>query len=334
MSGDNANNSTNDGLTQSGLYGIRVQDEEICLNHPDVSNIVAVYESLDTNAPLFDKLVFTSTDPVFTNAIVGEVIIGEDTNAVARIVAIDAGTSSISIVYKTIDKFKLLETLLFQESNTSATLQSAILGKYKDVTNSFTLDKGQREQYYDYSRLLRNNDNYIPTRQLLVVYDRYDIPSSDVGDVFTVNSYDAERFSKDVPAIGKRGIRATDTLDFRPRVSTYDPSTATVSPFYPSNRLIDSGSRIVTPNETSKFSYQVYLGRIDKVILKNVGDAVIDKGIPSANPKPPADQPDAMTLATIVWPPFLYDTSNAQVYLVDNRRYTMRDIGNLSLIHI
>ena len=329
ISGTNANSSNNDGLTQSGLYGVRVQDEEICLNYPDVANIVAVYESLDTNVPLFDKLVFTSTDPIFQNAVVGEVIIGEDTNAVARIVAIDAGSSSISIVYKTIDKFRLLETLLFQESNTSATLQSITLGKYKDVTNSFTLDKGQREQYYDYSRLLRVNESYVPTKQLLVVLDRYEIPSSDVGDVFTVNSYDSERFAKDIPAIGKSGIRATDTLDFRPRVATFVPNSATVSPFFPSNRVIDSGSRIVTPNESSKFKYQHYLGRIDKVILKTVGDVVIDKGIPSANPKPPADQPDAMTLATIVWPPYLFDTSNAQVYLIDNRRYTMRDIGDI-----
>ena len=329
ISGSNANSSNNDGLTQSGIYGIRVQDEEICLNYPDVANIVAVYESLDTNIPVFDKLVFTSTDPIFQNAVVGEAIVGENTNAVARIVAIDAGSSTISVVYKTIDKFSLLETLLFQESNSTATLQSIILGKYKDVTNSFTLDKGQRDQYYDYARLLRNNNTYIPTRQLLVILDRYDIPSSDVGDVFTVNSYDPERFAKDVPAIGKRGVRATDTLDFRPRVATFVPASASVSPFFPSNRVIDSGSRIVTPNESSKFKYQHYFGRIDKVILKTVGDAVIDKGIPSANPKPPADQPDAMTLATIVWPPFLYDTSNAQVYLVDNRRYTMRDIGNI-----
>ena len=327
-SGSTANQTLDDGLTTSGLYGIRIQDQEICLNYPDVSEVVAVYESLDKNVPILDKLVFTSTDPIFTNAIVGETIVGETTNAVARIVSVDAGSSSISIVYKTTDKFSLLETLLFQESNTSATLQAVSPGKYNDVTDSFAIDKGQKDQYYDYSRLIRTSNSYIPSKQLLVIFDRYDIPSSDTGDVFTVNSYDADRFKKNVPSIGKSNIRASDTLDFRPRVAIFDPSSAAVSPFFPSNRDgIQSGNRIVTPNENSRFKYKHYYGRMDKVLLKSVGKIVVQKGEPSSNPKAPADDPSAMTLATIVWPPYLYATTSAKVFLIDNRRYTMRDIG-------
>ena len=327
-SGSNAGGSVDDGLTPSGLYGIRVQDEEICLNWPDVSEVVAVYESLDKNTPILDKLIFSSTDPIFQNAIVGEAIVGENTNAVAQIVSVDAGNSSLSIVYKTTDKFQLLETLLFQESNSTATLQAVSPGKYNDVTDAFNLDKGQRDQFYDYSRLLRINDGYIPSRKLLVIINRYDIPSSDTGDVFTVNSYDAERFSKNVPTIGKSTTRASDTLDFRPRVVEFTPASAAVSPFYPSNRnTIQTGNRIVTPNESSRFDYKHYFGRMDKVLLKSSGNIVVQKGEPSSNPKPPADDPSAMTLATIVWPPYLYATTSAQVFLIDNRRYTMRDIG-------
>ena len=328
LSGSTANNTIDDGLTTSGLYGIRVQDEEICLNFPDVSEVIAVYESLDKNKPILDQLVFSSTDPIFQNAIVGETIVGENTNAVARIVSVNAGSSSISIVYETTDKFQLLETLLFQESNSTATLQSSIQGKYNNVTDAFTLDKGQRDQFYDYSRLLRVNNGYIPSRKLLVVLDRYDIPAADTGDIFTVNSYDADRFKKNVPTIGKSGVRATDTLDFRPRVVEFTPNSAAVSPFFPSNRnTIQSGNRIVTPNENSRFKYKHYFGRMDKVLLKSTGNIIVQKGEPSSNPKPPADDPSAMTLATIVWPPYLYKTSNARVFLIDNRRYTMRDIG-------
>ena len=57
--------SVNDGLNHSNLYGIRVQDRDICLNEADVAiDIVAIYESLDLNAPILDKLTFTSTDDV------------------------------------------------------------------------------------------------------------------------------------------------------------------------------------------------------------------------------------------------------------------------------
>tara|TARA_Y200000002_G_scaffold11375_1_gene9318 strand:+ start:1696 stop:9069 length:7374 start_codon:yes stop_codon:yes gene_type:complete len=327
-SGTTTGSSVDDGLTPSGLYGIRVQDEEICLNFPDVAKVAAVYESLDKNKPILDQLVFSSTDPIFQNAIVGETIVGENSNSVAIIVSVNAGTSSISIVYKTTDKFQLLETLLFQESNSSATLQGTTPGKYNDVTDAFTLDQGQREQYYDYSRLLRINDGYIPSRKLLVVLDRYEIPSADTGDVFTVNSYDAERFKKDIPGIGKSSKRATDTLDFRPRVVEFTPSSAAVSPFFPSNRdTIQSGNRIPTPNENSRFKYKHYLGRMDKVLLKSTGNIIVHQGEPSVKPVPPADDPGSMVLATIAWPPFLYQTSNARVFLIDNRRYTMRDIG-------
>ncbi len=328
-SGSTAGQTIDDGLTTSGLYGIRVQDQEICLNHPDVSEVVAVYESLDKNTPILDELVFTSTDPIFQNAIVGENIVGQNTNAVARIVAIIPGDSKIQIVYKTLDNFQLLETLEFQESNSTATLQAVSPGKYNDVTDAFTLDKGQREQYYDYARLLRVNDGYVPSKQLLVIYDRYDIPSSDTGDVFTVNSYDAERFSKNIPGIGKANYRASDTLDFRPRVPEFTPASASVSPFYPSNRNNFTLDRIVTPNESSRFSYKHYFGRIDKVLLKTTGNMIVQKGTPSSNPKPPADDPNAMSLATIVWPPYLYETTSAKVFLNDNRRYTMRDIGRI-----
>ena len=327
-SGSTTGSSVDDGLTQSGLYGIRVQDEEICLNWPDVANVVSVYESLDKNKPILDQLVFSSTDPILQNAIVGEAIVGENTNAVAKIVSVNPGTSSISIVYKTTDKFQLLETLLLQESNSSATLQGTIPGKYNDVTDSFVLDKGQRDQYYDYSRLVRVSKTFVPSRKLLVILDRYDIPSSDTGDLFTVSSYDSERFKRDIPGIGKSSKRATDTLDFRPRVVEFTPDSAAVSPFYPSNRdTIQAGNRIPTPNESSRFKYKHYFGRMDKVLLKSTGNIIVHKGEPSLNPKPPADDPSAMVLATIVWPPYLYRTGNAQVFLIDNRRYTMRDIG-------
>jgi len=124
-SGTNAGTSINDGLNHSALYGIRVQDRDICLNYPDVSDVVAIYESLDTNSPVLDKLTFTSTDDVFTEAIIGEKIIGKVSRAIARVVSIDSGNSQISIVYLTDNKFTLLESLEFEESSAIATVQAS-----------------------------------------------------------------------------------------------------------------------------------------------------------------------------------------------------------------
>ena len=41
-----------------------------------------------------------------------------------------------------------------------------------NITNIFDLDKGQRDQFYDYSRLVRKSNFAPPTRKLLVVFDQ------------------------------------------------------------------------------------------------------------------------------------------------------------------
>ena len=86
----------------------------------------------------------------------------------------------------------------------------------------------RKNEYYDYSRLIRTTDSE-PSKRLLVVFDHYIVPGSDSGDVFTVLSYDADRFLNDIPTIGPKNVRASDTLDFRPRVANYSSTTA--SPF-------------------------------------------------------------------------------------------------------
>ena len=120
----------------------------------------------------------------------------------------------------------------FDESNISTTLQLITVGTNLNITNRFELDKGQREQFYDYSRLVRRINFPPPTRKVLVVFDKYEVPSNDNGDFYTVASYDEERFSNDVPIL-TNGLRATDTIDFRPRVSTYSGAE---SPFAFQNR--------------------------------------------------------------------------------------------------
>ncbi len=330
-SGTDPATSIGDGLNHSELYGLRVQDRDISLNVPDATDVIAIYESLDSNAPVMDKLIFTSTDDVFTSAIIGENIFGSSSKGIAKVVSIDAGNNTISVVYLTSDRFAVLEALTFEESSTTAVLQAATPGKYRDVTSSYLLDKGQRDQYYDYSRIVRNRGAYIPHRQLLIIYNRYDIPSGDTGDVFTVNSYDEERYTKDIPQIGPRRIEAHDVLDFRPRVDTFNPASGTVSPFfYTARDFTNQPDRILTPNESMVFDYDFYLPRIDKLVLLPDGNFDLLKGQPSRQPIPPVHQGMGMELGTILLPAYLRDTEEVRVYLKDNRRYTMRDIGDLA----
>ena len=319
-----------DGLIFDARYGLRVQDEEISLNYPDVIKFLAVYESIDAQTPTLDILQFTSTVDVDTNAIIGENIVGNDNKVVARVVA-NPSNNKLSVVYLSPSKFNAGESVTFEESNIVTEIQSIEIGIYKNITNSFTLDKGQKNEFYDYSRLVRNRNISEPKGPLLIVFDHYTVESDDDGDVFTVFSYGQERFSKDIPTIGDSSLRASDTFDFRPRVTVYDPSSDTKSPFDYSHRDF-SGTSIVQylkPNESSSATYEFYLPRIDKVYLNKFGEFVYEKGISSTDPRPPVRNDELMELGTIILPPYLYNPQNAILSFKDNRRFTMRDIGNI-----
>ena len=328
-SGVGINTSNNDGLNFNTQYGLRVQDEEISLNYPDVAKVIVIYESLGTGNPTLDKFQFTSTANVQTNAIIGENVVGNSSNAIARVVS-SPSANNLELAYLSDDVFSVGETVTFQESNIITEIETITLGSYKDVTQLFKLDKGQKDEYYDYSRIVRNRNVPEPTRRLLVIFDYYSVPSDDTGDAFTVLSYDEERFAQDIPTIGRFRTRATDTLDFRPRVSVFDPTTATISPFDFSSRSFDSVPKLLmAPGEGSIIGYEYYLPRIDKLYIDKYGTFIVEKGISSKYPKAPTKNDALLEIASINLPPYLYVPQNASISLIDNRRFTMRDIGNI-----
>ena len=329
QSGSGISTSIIDGLTYNQFYGLRVQDEEISLNYPDVANIVGVFESLDESAPVLDRFVFSATASVDTAAIIGENIIGSTSKAIARVVG-KPTSNTLSIAYLNTIRFLVGETITFEESNIVTPLQSITNGKYKDITNNFSLDKGQREQYYDYSKLVRNSSAAEPSRQLLVVFDYYSVPSGDNGDLFTVASYPANRYENDIPVISDV-IRATDTLDFRPTPAVFTSTSA--SPFDFSQRTTAFGSSspkfIISPDEISIVGYSYYLPRIDKLSLDKLGNLVLTKGVSAETPKIPVSPDESMDIATISLPAYLYNAKGVTITYQDNKRYTMRDIGKI-----
>ena len=46
---------------------------------------------------------------------------------------------------------------------------------------------------------------------MLIVFDKYQVPSNDTGDFYTIDSYTEERYSTDIPTIDS-WFRASDTL--------------------------------------------------------------------------------------------------------------------------
>lgn len=318
--------STQYGLTKNNFYGLRIEDREISLNLPEVTNIIAIYESLDQNSPILDRLTFTSSLNLNTSAILGEKIRGSDSSAIAQIVSLTS-SSEIEIVYLNENRFNVGENVVFEESKINGFLQQITIGQYINRTSSYTLDIAEKEQFYDYSRIIRNS-NEEPSRKLLIIFDSYVVPTDDNGDLYTVNSYNTS--IGNIPLINS-DTRCSDVLDFRPRVSTFTSTTS--SPFaFESRDFQSSGinpSVVITPNESSELGYSYYLPRIDKLLLDKSGEFKLLTGTPQLNPKEPSDIDGAMKIATIQIPAYVFNTKDIVITLEDNRRFTMRDIGKI-----
>ena len=314
-------------LLLDNRYGLRVEDEEISLNTPDAVNVIAVYESKNTSTPVLDKLTFVSGLNLDTNSIVGEKVIGQDSRAIGQIVSRTSNT--IDFVYLNANKFTVGEQVKFDESAIQSILQNVTSGNFLDRTNNYTLDKGHRAQYSDFSRIVRNSKSAVPSKKLLIVFDKYDVQPGASGDIFSVNSYTSDRYSKDIPAVGFN--RASDILDFRPRVQDFNVAAWTGSPFAFNNRIFTSEIPfVITPNESSLVGFSFYLPRIDKLVINQFEEVKLIKGESAEEPFAPTEFGDSMEIAEISLPPYLYNTAEQPTILMrDNRRFTMRDIGAL-----
>jgi len=319
--------TANSNLTQSSRYGLRVEDEEISLNVPDVVNVIAIYESKNTSTPVLDKLTFVSGLNLNTDTIVGEKIIGQDSRAIGQVVS--RTNNTISFVYLNANKFTVGEQVKFDESSIQSILQGVTTGNFVDRTNNYTLDKGHKRQYSGYSKIVRKAKSGVPSKKLLIVFDKYEVQSGASGDIFSVNSYTSDRYTKDIPAVGFN--RASDILDFRPRVQDFDISTANGSPFAFNNRkFVSEVPFVITPNESSILGFSFYLPRIDKLVINQFEEVKLIKGESAEEPTPPVEFGDSMEIAEITLPPYLYDPQKqGSIKMRDNRRFTMRDIGRL-----
>ena len=320
-------------LQPSPYYGLRVDDQEVSLNIPDVRNIVAVYESLDSGNPTLDVMQFVAGLALDANLVRGEYVRGEVSGAVAQVITVP-DQENVRIVYLSQDKFEVGELVIFQESGVQNILQGMVDGNYLDITDRYTLDNGYREQFYDYARIVRSDDGVAPNKRLRIIYDAFTVPADDKGDFYTVNSYDNPSFEYWMPNLGpQKDIRASDTLDFRPRVKPFDLATTADSPFNYTQR--DFGSvgntplQVVAPNESMSLGYDFYLGRKDRVIATKEGKFQVVMGAPNRDPSYPDSAETAMELARIEYPPYVFDMNDIKVIQIDNKRYTMKDIGRL-----
>jgi len=321
----------NDGLSYSSVYGTRVQDNEICLNVPDVVKILGIFESSDVSEPDLPVLSFvvaslTGPNNSANDVLIGEKIIGADSSAVAIVVS--KSTLSIEIVYLNALTFTPGELVSFDESKISG-ICNAVTSGDKNISLYYVLDDGQRLNYYDYGKIIKKSSTFNPSKKIKIIFQNYEIDSSDSGDVYTVDSYPIEKYSE-ISTLN--GIRLSDLIDIRPRVSTYS-YTSSLSPFEFSSRNFSSVGQSspyqLAPNQTFITSFEYYLPRIDKIFLSKEGNFQLQKGVPADRPAAPKDPDGMLEIGTIVLPAYMYDINDAKLTYASHKRYRMQDICRL-----
>ena len=205
---------------------------------------------------------------------------------------------------------------------------TAATTSHTDITDRFDLDTGQRDNFYDVGRIKLKTGELTPTGRLLVNFNYY---SHSAGDYFDVDSYSAINY-EDIPAYtsNNTGVRyeLRDSLDFRPRVD----DASTINSGNQDRSFDGTGASVVNPikfNSDVRSDFEYYLGRVDKVFLDKDGNFKILKGASSLEPRVPGTLDNAMHLYTLFLPAYTLDTADVGIEHVDNKRYTMRDIGRI-----
>jgi len=183
-----------------------------------------------------------------------------------------------------------------------------------DITSRYSFNGGQTSSYYGIANITLKDGQALPTAPIQVTYEYYNHGS---GDFFTVDSYTNY---KEVPVFA--GINLRDCIDFRPRVD--DSNTG---------EIVFSGGNDLLPKfgEDMIISYEYYLGRKSKIAINKSGDFRVVDGASSLTPSEPSDPTNSMVLYKLELEPYTFTTNSTSVAItpIENKRYTMRDIGRI-----
>ena len=187
-----------------------------------------------------------------------------------------------------------------------------------DVTDKFILDNGQRDSFYDRGKIILKGGQSVPAGAMQVDYKCF--IHAGAGNHFSVDSY------SDYTSIPTyKGLNLRDCIDFRPSVTTSASQTEDA-------QFTATGSSslvIIQPTGNAEMELAFHLPRIDKLFLTKEGQYKLVSGVPSINPTEPEGLENSIHLYTLNLNPYVFDVGDVVPTKIDNKRYTMQDIGGL-----
>ena len=281
------------------------------LDIADVNSIVAIYDSGNTstnaNPPTLTVSNATGT------FIAGETITGGTSGAKGVVIEHNPLTTITFVV--TSGTFAGTETITGATNSFTATMVSLAAGDTETKAN-WTLDNGQRDNFYDHARIQLTGT--APTGRILVVHDYF--THSGTG-YLSADSYTAATGYDNIPTytspVTGELVELRDCIDFRAR---RDDGT---------NVKTFSGVELPSPNTQWEGDYSYYLPRIDVLYLSREKKFGVHKGVAADIPVPPFKLDNTMSLWELSIPAYTFKPTDVQARYIENKRYTMSDIGRL-----
>lgn len=185
-----------------------------------------------------------------------------------------------------------------------------------DITSHYNLNNGERDDYYDRGTLIFDAEYAAPTGNVTVVFQYF---TNGVGDYFSVDSYNGVIPYEDIPSYSSStgtSFNLINCLDFRPRINNAGTGYSVLT-------------EIPIPNSAIGCSYERYLSRKDLVVLNPDGTFEIIAGTSAISPQTPNPPSSCMVLYNLLIPAYTFNTKSVIYTLVNNKRYTMKDVGSL-----
>lgn len=234
---------------------------------------------------------------------------------------------------KVSDVYEVLAVYNIGANNGGAAVVNSTTGAVTGVTtgsnilSNYRVDDGQRAEYYDHGKLILTGTAPNSAHHLLAVV-RYFTHSGN--GFLSVDSYTSSGVTYENipeftdPATG-RLYKLRDCIDFRPRRA--DGTLSRAEP--PTSTTFAGLDRTPVANTTLNADYQYYLGRIDRIIAMPDQQFTVKRGIPDLNPVIPVNDTEGMVIYDLIIPPYTGSVSEISIRYIDNKRYTMKDIGKL-----
>ena len=202
----------------------------------------------------------------------------------------------------------------------TATLGAAVgnTAHVNNITSRYSFNSGQKDNFIDHASITLKPGQAKPANNVLILFDYFShSPTDGYASVESYTNVDYADIPSFVSPVSGATKQLRDCLDFRPIKSIGSAGTLQT------NEDIPDADTSITANTI------FYLPRKDKLTLTKDRVYKVVNGVSAEDPILPADDDDAMTLYSLDIPAYTFNSSDVDTQYIDNRRFTMRDIGKI-----